>query len=45
MPLSQFAGVNLSRVKVLYLGVGDRKAPAPGGAGRLYIDDIRVKKS
>jgi hypothetical protein len=45
VPLSQFAGVNLSRVKVLYLGVGDRQAPAQGGAGRLHIDDIRVKKS
>jgi len=45
VPLSGFTGVNLSRVKILYLGVGDRNAPAPGGAGRLYLDDIRVKKS
>ncbi|MBM4025548.1 MAG: hypothetical protein FJ280_09085, partial [Planctomycetes bacterium] len=44
VPLSRFTGVNLSRVKVLYLGVGDRNAPAQGGAGRLYVDDIRLKK-
>jgi hypothetical protein len=44
VPLSQFTGVNLGRVKVLYLGVGDRNTPAEGGAGGLYFDDIRVRK-
>jgi len=44
IPLSEFTGVNLARVKVLYLGVGDRDAPTPGGAGRIYIDDIRLIK-
>jgi hypothetical protein len=24
--------------------VGDRKNPVPDGAGRIYIDDIRVTK-
>jgi hypothetical protein len=44
IPLSQFAGVNAMRVKRLTLGVGARAEPAPGGAGRIYIDDIRVVK-
>jgi len=36
------AGVNLARVKKLVLGVGNPANPAKGGAGRLYIDDIRL---
>ncbi|OHB66407.1 MAG: hypothetical protein A2Y77_04495 [Planctomycetes bacterium RBG_13_62_9] len=44
VPLSSLTGVNLSRVKKMYIGVGDRKAPTAGGAGRIYIDDIRVSK-
>jgi len=44
IPLSSLTGVNLARVKKLYLGVGDRKNPAAGGFGRLYIDDIQVTK-
>ena len=35
-------GVNLARVKTLYLGVGDRNNPTQPGSGLLYIDDIRV---
>ncbi len=42
IPLSSFAGVNLAKVKVLFIGVGDKKAPVAGGAGRIYIDDIYV---
>jgi hypothetical protein len=42
IPLSSFAGVNLAKVKKLYLGVGDRASPAAGGSGRIYIDDIRL---
>jgi hypothetical protein len=34
------AGVNLARIKKVYLGVGDRANPVKGGAGRIYIDDI-----
>jgi hypothetical protein len=45
IPLSQFAGVNTTRVRRLTLGVGDRAKPTPGGAGRIYIDDIRVIRS
>jgi hypothetical protein len=44
IPLSSLAGVNLAKVKKLYLGIGDRRSPVVGGAGRLYIDDIRVTK-
>jgi hypothetical protein len=44
IPLSSLTGVNLAKVKAFYLGVGDRQAPAQGGAGRLYIDDIQVIK-
>ncbi|MCU0917665.1 MAG: hypothetical protein MUC88_24350, partial [Planctomycetes bacterium] len=40
IPLSELSGVNLAAVKKLTLGVGDRASPTPGGAGRLYIDDI-----
>jgi hypothetical protein len=44
IPLSGLTGVNLAKVKTLYLGVGDRDTPAADGAGRLYIDDIRLTK-
>jgi hypothetical protein len=44
IPLSSFAGVNLAKVKKLYIGVGDKANPAADGAGRIYIDDIRVTK-
>jgi hypothetical protein len=44
IPLSSLTGVNLAKVKVLYVGVGDRKNPVAGAAGRLYIDDIRLTK-
>ncbi len=39
IPVSDLAGVNLARVKRLYIGVGDK---SPDGTGRIYIDDIRV---
>jgi hypothetical protein len=42
IPLSGLAPVNLTKVKRLYIGVGDKDHPAPGGTGRVYIDDIRV---
>ncbi len=44
IPLSSLTGVNLAKVKKLYLGVGDRKTPVAGGNGRIYVDDIRVTK-
>jgi regulation of enolase protein 1 (concanavalin A-like superfamily) len=44
MPLSSLTGVNVAKVKKLYIGVGNRKTPVPGTAGRIFIDDIRVTK-
>jgi len=42
IPLTDFAGVDLSSVKKIYIGVGNRAAPTSGGTGKLYIDDIRL---
>jgi hypothetical protein len=42
IPLSSLTGVNLTKVKKLYVGVGDKTNPQPDGAGKIYIDDIRV---
>jgi len=42
IPLSDFAGVNLSNVQTMVLGVGDRNAPSAGGTGLVFIDDIGV---
>jgi len=36
------AGVSLSSVKKMYIGVGNRTAPQAGGAGTMYFDDIRL---
>jgi hypothetical protein len=40
VPLSSLTGVNLSRVKKLSIGAGNRAGPKAGGAGTLYFDDI-----
>jgi hypothetical protein len=44
IPLADFAGVSLNRVKAMSIGVGDRANPTPGGAGLLYVDDIGLAK-
>jgi len=46
IPLSEFsaAGVNLRTVETIYIGLGDRDAPKAGGAGLLFVDDIRLTK-
>jgi len=44
IPLSDFAGMNLAAVKKMYIGVGDRNKPAPGGAGIVFIDDIYLTR-
>jgi len=36
------AGVDLTSVLKMCIGVGDRDNPQPGGAGLIYIDDIRL---
>ena len=45
-PLSQFtsAGVNLSNVRRMIIGIGDRNAPKAGGKGKLNVDDIRLTR-
>jgi hypothetical protein len=45
IPLSSFAGVKATAVKKMYIGVGDRDKPAKGGAGTIFLDDIRVTKA
>jgi hypothetical protein len=45
IPLADFAGVNVARVKTLTIGMGDRANPMKGGTGLIYIDDVRVAKS
>jgi hypothetical protein len=44
VPLSRFSGVNPAKIKKMTIGVGKRAQPTPGGAGLIYIDDIRVIK-
>jgi len=44
MPLSSFTGVNATKIKKMFIGVGDRNAPVADGTGMLFIDDIRVIK-
>jgi hypothetical protein len=44
MPLSSFAPVNATKIKKIFIGVGDRTNPAADGTGMLFIDDIRVIK-
>jgi hypothetical protein len=44
IPLSSFTGVNVTKVKKLTIGVGDKANPAAGRTGKLYIDDISLVK-
>jgi hypothetical protein len=44
IPLTDFAGVNLAKVEKLCIGLGDEADPKAGGAGLIFIDDIRLMK-
>ena len=44
IPFSELAGVDLTRVSKLYIGMGDRDNPTAGGSGRIYVDDIYVAR-
>jgi len=46
MPLSELvdAGVTVTGVKKISVGVGQRDATTPGGTGAIYVDDVRVVK-
>jgi len=43
IPLADF-GVKASAIKKMSIGIGDRDNPTLGGAGLIYVDDIRVGK-
>ncbi|MEN6425215.1 MAG: discoidin domain-containing protein [Phycisphaerales bacterium] len=47
IPLSELtaAGVKVTAVKALAIGVGNSVAPAAGGTGKVYIDDIGYGRS
>jgi hypothetical protein len=36
--------VDIAAIQRVYIGVGDRQKPKPGGAGMIYIDDIMLTK-
>ena len=42
--LSEFSnqGANLTAIKKMMIGVGNRANPTAGGAGQLFFDDMRV---
>jgi hypothetical protein len=40
--LTDFTGVNMASIKKMYIGIGNKTAPAAGGSGKVYIDDIRL---
>jgi len=40
--LTTFTGVDLTKVKAIYIGVGNMASPTAGGTGKLYFDDIRL---
>lgn len=47
IPLSEFsdAGVSLTAIKTMMIGLGDRDDPTPGGAGLIFVGDIRIMHS
>ncbi len=44
IPMSDFAGVNLSRIEVMKIGVGNPANPTAGGTGIVYFDDLGYGK-
>ena len=45
IPLQQFAGVNLSNVTSITIGVGTKgNSTVAGGTGKMYFDDIRLSR-
>jgi hypothetical protein len=40
IPFGDLAGVDIGRVAVIYIGVGDRDNPTAGGTGTILVDDI-----
>jgi hypothetical protein len=40
--LTSFAGVDLTNVNTITIGLGTKDSPTAGGAGTMYFDDIRL---
>jgi len=40
--LTEFAGVDLTNVNTITIGVGTKNSPASGGTGTMYFDDLRL---
>ena len=40
--LTGFAGVNLTNVNTINIGVGNKSSPIAGDAGTMYFEDIRL---
>ncbi|MEN6575067.1 MAG: LamG-like jellyroll fold domain-containing protein [Phycisphaerales bacterium] len=40
IPMSDFAGVNFTRVKRIAIAIGDKNATTPGTSGIVFIDDL-----
>ena len=40
--LTEFAGVDLTNVNAITIGIGTKNAPAASGQGTMYFDDIRL---
>jgi hypothetical protein len=45
IPMSDFAGVNFSKVKKMVITIGDKTATTAGGTGIVFIDDIGFGRS
>ncbi|MEN6426814.1 MAG: LamG-like jellyroll fold domain-containing protein [Phycisphaerales bacterium] len=45
IPMSDFAGVNFSKVKKMVITIGDKTATTAGGTGMVFIDDIGYGRS
>jgi hypothetical protein len=40
--LTEFAGVDLTNINTVTIGIGTKGSPTAGGAGTMYFDDIRL---
>ena len=45
IPMTDFAGVNFTKVQKMVITIGDKNATAAGGAGIVFIDDIGFGRS
>ncbi|MEN6428821.1 MAG: hypothetical protein ABFE13_26030 [Phycisphaerales bacterium] len=45
IPLNSLAGVDMTNVGQLGIGIGQYQSLVPGGAGRIYVDDIRIARA